>query len=71
MVNRDFGSIRPLPSGRWQVRYRPRDGAHIVRTVGSHDAATELLRTIKYLVEVHGVPTEQVAPLFRVRGGSA
>ena len=47
MARRDFGSLRRLPSGRWQARYRNRDGLLVpgpVTFASRGDAAAWLAR---------------------------
>ena len=68
------GHVRKLPSGKWQLRYYDRDGAH--RTGGSYGSKSEALNHYRDTVEpeLHGRPVarrdltlQQLADLFLER----
>lgn len=46
---RPFGSVRRLPSGRYQARYRPRHGTHVTapQTFATESEAREWLESLR------------------------
>lgn len=49
MAPNRFGNVRELPSGRFQARYRPRNGPHITapHTFDTREEAEEWLQALR------------------------
>lgn len=68
MAHRNFGSLRQLPSGRWQARYRPLGSKPAVLSFDTKPQAQEFLDTVKRLVETTSMTAEQIDELARSGG---
>lgn len=51
MAPKTFGSIRELPSGNFQARYRPNSGPALVVTLATRADAEGFLEKLRQLVE--------------------
>lgn len=67
MAPKNFGSIRELPSGNFQARYRPNDGDPMVMTFGTRAEAQEFLDVLRGLAETERVTAEKLDALARRR----
>lgn len=65
MTNRSFGSVRELPSGRFQARHRPTGQPAVVHAFDTEAEAEEFLAAVEQLLKRTDMTAAEIEALAR------